>query len=177
MKFVSKFALLTALLAMLGGLGLFYNAQDSQAQGNGQSLRAVWLVVRTGNVEDGGTDDNIQLRVQQRRIAGFPVIQMPVTNFSWDENERNRTETYTWALDRGPHQNADLRDIDFNDVCIETLGSNAWFIQSIWIMGETTNGDVVLLAANPYFNAWMSRDSGEGESARNMRGGQCLEII
>lgn len=153
MKSLIRLVCVAALLLGLGAFALYFDTQDALAGSAGRPLRAVWLIVRTGNVGDGGTDDQIQLTVQQRRKPGFPIVDMPVGSFSWDENERDRTETYTWLLDRGPHQNADLRDVDFDNVCIETLGTDAWFIHSIWIMGMTNTGEVIMLGANPYFNA------------------------
>jgi hypothetical protein len=144
------------------------------AQGDSRLLRYLWLIVETHRADDAGMDDDFYIDIQKTNLQGvtFNPVDQP-----WDENEEGRTETYVWNI---LDQNITVADSRYQSVCITTSGDDAWLLRSLWLLGETVDGEVLVLQSQPHWprGAWLSTDSDEGAATRSISGSAaCLRVI
>jgi len=161
-----------ALVVVLLGTTVV-GAQDRDTR----PLRTLWVTVQTSNERDAGTDDDFKLLIQKRfTLPSYPVIELNPADLRWDENEDGRTELYRLDVRQ---QELTVRDVTAQSTCIEILGGDGWLLQSLWIVGETTSGEPVLLVAQPRWptDGWLSTDRDEGEPVRSAMGGPGCLII
>ncbi|MBX3085414.1 MAG: hypothetical protein KF716_27515 [Anaerolineae bacterium] len=137
----------------------------------------IWVVLQTDSAPNAGTNSDIQILFKQTHGPSGPrIIIRNFVNRPWDENEAGRTETYTPRLEELQTNGAYMTVADFqnkSDICFQILGSDAWLLNSVWIIGRSGDNFMLLNSAIWPQNAWLSTKSSEGLNARNLYGQKC----
>jgi hypothetical protein len=168
MRWSTKLLFTGAIVTLI--LTLPVSQPTTMAQG-GNRLTGVWIYITTACANDSGTDSDFRFEFyRSNRLAA--VFNTP--NYSWDENNDCRTERYYFQT----NGNTILYDSDFanrSNICMIMLGSDAWRINHIMMLGRLGNGNVTFLLSSPYGrDNWVaSSDRSEGEPEIDMAGGTC----
>lgn len=109
--------------------------------------------LRTGTIEDAGTDDNVYLRLSSSLRLEFPYHPDPVDDF-----ESGSDHTYSFTIPPGSR----VRDI--TRLAVEKSGTDGWQLGSITV---TMNGRTIY--SNSAVNAWLDNGSGLSWAAADFK--------
>ena len=126
-------------------------------------LKRIFINHTTADVETAGTDSAFQLQIVtsgEDILKRFPDLPSP------DERERNHTNEYDFPLNVEPDEDEEEEVVDTDDenfrLIIRVLDvEDPWLPSRIWALGETLNGEIMLLGAHPEWEGgWFDRSEG-----------------
>jgi hypothetical protein len=114
-------------------------------------LSTIRVIHTTSNVDDAGTDADFQLQVE--RNGGDVLREFP--DLPHDERERGRTDHYEFDVS-GEGVNSD--DPSFAITMRMISSEDGWLPQSIFVSGDTFDGNTVLLGSHPQWDrGWFDK--------------------
>ena len=114
-------------------------------------VRTITLSVKTRNVSDADTDDDIALHVSSHNLEGG-ALELAIKDIpNVDELERGRTDTYT--LDVGTSSTIDDRTMKLT---LQILGRDGWLPETFNISYKTADGKSHTYTSGQTWNTWFT---------------------
>jgi hypothetical protein len=130
-----------------------------QTAAESNTLETIWVIHTTSPEDNTGTDDDFELIIQSE--GQMATFRFP--DLDYDDRTSGQADQYSFDLSNFQfHDN----QIGPGDIRLRTLGSEYWVMQSIFVIGENSNGEFKLLVARPNWprHAIFSQDANEGLS-------------
>jgi hypothetical protein len=127
------------------------------------TVQTIWVVHTTSTRTNADTDGGFTLIING--ISGDQVAALQFPDLPHDERERGRTDEYRFAdLSRFRILS---ESIDDNTFCIRARSDDAWLPKTVWIIGQTEEGDYTLLAGDGSWptDQWFSTQASDANSA------------
>jgi hypothetical protein len=116
-------------------------------------LNTITVIHTTKNESDAGTDADFVLEIVKQ---GQDVLK-EFPDLPHDERERGRTDQYDFDVSGDDVDSSD----PFFSISMRLVNSeDGWLPKSVFVFGQTVNGDNVVLGSHPEWNdGWFDRGS------------------